>query len=133
MATAIGAIQKAVYAALAGDAVLATKVTGIFDGPPDGQAFPYVTLGEATERPADTFAGRGNEATMTLHIWSQAASFGEALGILAEINRILDRAALAVTGFKTVMCAYEWSETLRDPDGVTRHVPVRFRFIVEQI
>lgn len=133
MATALGEIQKSVYAALTGDAALMTLIAGVFDGPPDGQAFPYITLGEATEAPADTFAGRGNEATLTLHIWSQASSFGQALGILTRMNQVLDRAALVVTGFVTVMCVYEFSQTVRDPDGVTRHVPVRYRVLVEEI
>lgn len=132
MSTALLEIQKAVYAKLTGDATLMSKVTGVFDAVPQNQAFPYIVIGDATEVPWDHMGGkRGHETTMALHIWSRYNGFAEALGILADVNRLLDRAALAVTGFATVQCAYEWSTTLRDPDGITRHVPVRYRLLVE--
>ncbi|MDP2124787.1 MAG: DUF3168 domain-containing protein, partial [Parvibaculum sp.] len=41
------ALQKAVYAALSADTVLAALVAArIYDNPPDDAGFPYLTLGE---------------------------------------------------------------------------------------
>ncbi len=133
MSAALFEIQKAIYAKLTGDAVLMGKVAGVFDAVPPNQAYPYLVIGDATEVPWDLFGTLGNEITMTMHIWSRYAGFAEALNILAEINRVLNRAALVLTGYNTFVCIYEWSETLRDPDGITRHVPVRYRIIVETL
>lgn len=129
--TSLWEIQKAVYAALTGDAVLMAKVKGVFDKVPDGQTYPYVTVGDATEVKDDTFTSKGFQATITCHIWSQYPGFKEALEILGEMNRILDGPSLIVFGFSHVYTRMEFCETLRDPDGVTRHVPVRYRIMTE--
>ncbi len=132
MPTALLEIQKAVYAKLTGDATLMSKITGVFDAVPQNQAFPYIVIGDGTEITWDHMGGkRGYEVTMTLHIWSRYNGYAEALGILAELNRLLDRAVLVVAGFATVQCAYEWSMPSRDPDGITRHLPARYRLLVE--
>jgi hypothetical protein len=133
MSSALSPIQQAIYNRLTGDSALMTKVTGVFDYVPDNQAFPYVTLGEATSNPYRTFSRFGEEVTITCHIWSRYDGFKEALDILNEMNRLLaDKDDLSVTGYDLICCFYEFSETLRDPDGITRHVPVRYRLVVQK-
>jgi hypothetical protein len=109
------------------------KVTGVFDQVPTGQKFPYVTIGDATEVPDRVFGGQYMDDTITLHIWSQAAGFKEALGIFSELNRILDGRTLSISGFDHIYTNYEFSTTLRDPDGLTRHISVRYRVLVTEL
>lgn len=130
--TALGEIQNAIYNVLTGDLTLMGKITGVFDYVPGGQAYPYVVIGDAKEFSVDTFSRCGREVTETIHVWSETQSFEEAISILWDINRLLDRANLSLTGLVTVRCAYESAETLRDPDGVRRHVPVTFKILVEE-
>ena len=130
--TALGEIQNAIYSSLTGDPTIMGKITGVFDNVPGGQAYPYVVIGDAKELSVDTFSRCGREITETIHVWSEAQGFEEAINILGDINRLLDRANLTLTGFITVRCAYESAETLRDPDGVRRHVPVTYKILVEE-
>jgi Protein of unknown function (DUF3168) len=132
MSSSLLPIQQAIYNRLTGDSVLMAKVTGVFDYVSDNQAFPYITIGEATSNPFRTFSRFGEEVTVTLHIWSRYDGSKEALEILNEMNRLLADQDLAVTGYDTVACFYEFSETLRDPDGITRHLVVRYRIITQK-
>jgi hypothetical protein len=128
--TATLAVQTAIYATLAADGPL-TALAGIYDEPPQGAAFPYVTIGEATEVPWDTFGRQGRELVCTLHVWSRAKGFTEAATILQNVLRLLDRAALTVANYTAVRCVYEFGQPMRDPDGITRHIVARFRVSVE--
>lgn len=126
-------IQKTIYSMLKSDTSLMSKIKGVFDDVPDNQAFPYIVIGDATEVPANTFGQNGYEATVTLHIWSRYKGFAEALQILDEVNRILDGKNIVCEGLGDVFCWYEFSETMRDPDGITRHIPVRYRIISKEV
>src|SRR3546814_11520217 len=49
MSAAVIAVQAAAVAAMRAHAPLANAVSGVFDGPPPGVCFPYVTVGERSE------------------------------------------------------------------------------------
>jgi hypothetical protein len=95
---------------------------------------PYVVLGEATETPDNDHGGYGSETLHTLHIWTQAEGFTEALEIADELTRLLDhrRDALEVDGHRVVAIRHEMTRTLRDPRPELRHVPVSYRITTEQ-
>ena len=132
MASALLAIQRAIFAKLSGDTALMALVKGVFDDVPENQAFPYVVIGEATETPSNTFGRKGKDVTCTIHIWSQAKGNTEALTILDRLNDLLDFEPLAVAGYEVIAVEYENAVTLREPDGVTRQVPVRYRVRVKE-
>lgn len=130
--SALLSIQKAIFDRLTFDETLMSKVTGVFDDVPEGHAFPYVTIGDATSSPFRTMSRFGEEVTITLHIWSQYKGFKEANEILTELNRLLADQDLVVDGYDVMSSMYEFSETIRDPDGKTRHLPVRYRIVVQK-
>jgi hypothetical protein len=45
------------------------------------------------------------------------------------VHTLLHDSSLSQTGFNLVNMRYEFSDVLRDPDGVTRHGIIRFRAI----
>lgn len=120
-------LQVAVRQRLLADPILMAKIKGVFDSVPNDQAFPYVTIGDVTSSPYRTFDRFGEECTITLHIWSRYNGFKEAAEILDDLNRILADTVFSVPGWDMEACYYNFSETLRDPDGITRHIPVRYR------
>lgn len=130
--SALRPLQVAVYGELSGDAPLAAMVTGIFDAVPDQQPYPYSVIGDATAVPFRTFGRDGAEVTITVHTWSQFAGFSEAQAIDGRIQEVLDDAELEVEGFGVVMFNYEETTTIRDPDGITRHLASRYRVIVQE-
>lgn len=126
------AIQTAIYSRLTGDSTLMSKITGVYDDVDQDIQFPYVTIGDATSNPWRTMTRFGEEVTITLHIWSRYKGFKEALGILGDLNRLLADQSLSVTGYDVCASYYDFSETMRDPDGHTRHVPVRYRIQLQK-
>ena len=50
--------------------------------------------------------------------------------IMDRIHDLLHDSNLSVTGFNLVNLRFEFSDILRDPDGITRHGVMRFRAII---
>lgn len=120
-------IQQAVHARLIADVTLMAKVTGVFDGVPAQQPFPYVIVGDATEMPDNAHNQDGHDTTLTIRIASRYEGFKEALSIAQRIDVLLDDQLLVVTGWGSIKTQREFRETMRDTDGVTRHVVQRYR------
>ena len=120
-------LQQAVFTALTGDAPLMAMITGIHDHVPEGAAFPYVTMGEASAIAWGAAGVDGVESTLILHVWSRSRGRKEVKQITAEMHRILHDADLAVTGHALIWLRFEQSRSLLDADGATYHGIARFR------
>lgn len=133
MASAGWALQKAVHAALTADAAVVGLLGGpqVFDDVPQQTAFPYVTLGQSTERDWSTATEDGAEHVLTLHVWSKRAGRKETREIMEAVRGALHDQALAVGGHRLVNLRHEFSEARRDADGETYHGIVRYRAVTE--
>lgn len=128
----LGQLQIALVAKLTSDTALMSKVSGVYDQPPVGEAaYPYVTVGDAVPTLFDAFDVRGRTVLVTVHVWDRHKGNRRANPIVADLNRLLDRGSLNVSGLSVVSCLFEDANPMRDPDGVTRHIPVRYRIIVQ--
>lgn len=125
------AIQEMMFRKLTGDAVLIAKVSGVFDAHPEPQVFPYVTIGDGYSNPFVQFERMGEEVYCNIHIWSRYKGFKESQEISADIQRLLAQKEHDVNGFGIVACYFDTSETMRDADGITRHVILRYRFLIQ--
>ena len=127
------ALRAAVHDALVADAALAAVLGGpkVYDEPPRGAAFPYVTLGEA--RVADFAAGSepAQEHQLTLHAWSRQGGHREAHAIAGALLQALDDAPLALTDHALVNFRFAVADVRREADGRTYHALVRFRAVTE--
>lgn len=137
--TSLSEVQAAIYAILVPsgtlDATLAALgVTGVFDfrAVPENQAFDYITLGDATEMPDNAFARRGYDSKILLHIWSRQLGVKTADSILARLNALLDQKPLTLATQSHVYTMYDWSHHIADPDGLTLHVPVRYKIFTQE-
>jgi hypothetical protein len=131
-------IQKAIYDTLANDYTLSALVTGVYDSVPQAEdagtdtAFPYITVGDDTALDWNTDTSNGKEATITIHSWSRYRGRAEVKEIQGAIYQALHLANISVQGYNLVECWSEYSETLVDPDGLTRHGVQRFRMIIDK-
>ena len=126
------ALQKAVFAALAGDAGVAALVGDrIYDAPPRHAAFPYVRLGEARMSDWSTGTEAGGEHRLTLHVWSRERGKAECWAVIEAIDAVLNDAALGLDGASLVNLRTETAEARRDGDGITWHGVMRFRAVTE--
>lgn len=118
-------VQTALFDALA--AALAPVPVVDHAGP--NQAFPYVTIGEFVGAPAETLAEQGADLDVTVHVWSRQAGMQECQALMTAAKSALDRQRLPATGFQWVDTQWLSAQTLREPDGATRHGILRFRVL----
>lgn len=121
--------QTALYGLLSVE--LAPSI-GVHDEVPEGAAFPYVVIGEATVGPDNTHDRFGHVATVTLHVWSTAHGYSETLGIVGQLLELLDHQTLTIAGVDAVVVRWQQTVTMRDPDRDLRHGVVRFSISTEQ-
>lgn len=145
--SAESAIQKAIYDQLISDSGLAallaknvnnSSLPAIYDAVPEPKdagsdlPFPYVTIGDDTMLDWDTDTSVGKEATITIHSWSRYRGRLQVKDVQGAIYNALHLSQLAVDGYDTVLCFSEYSESILDPDGLTRHGVQRFRLIIDK-
>lgn len=127
------AVQQSVFSRLT--AALDVPVYDHVPQPADGgdaQNFPYVAIGDDTAIDWDTDTSDGWEITLTIHAWSRARGRLEVKALQGEIWSALHRHDLDVPGYNTIFCYGEFSETILEPDGLTRHGVQRFRIVLDR-
>lgn len=125
------ALQEAIYSRLSNDSTLTdTNGASVYDEVPEGSSYPYVTIGESTALDYSTKDVSGSEQTLTLHVWSQYRGSKETKNIMDRLHDLLHNYSLSVTGANLINLRLEFSDLLRDPDGITRHGVVRFRAVL---
>ena len=130
------ALQSAVVTALIANADLTTATGGaprIFDDVPPATPYPYLSIGQTTERDWSTGTEDGREHTLTLHVWSRTPGRRQVHEIAALVRATLHLAALTLTGHRLINLRHEFSESRREPDGETYRALVRFRAVTEAI
>ncbi|MFJ6386449.1 DUF3168 domain-containing protein [Streptomyces sp. NPDC091972] len=125
--------QAGIREALLADAPLMDLIKGVFDWVEEKQPYPYITIGEATETPANAHDRYGSEVLETLHIWDQNRGFAQSLTIAARVIQALDHTPLTIVGHVHRWTRFVSLQTLRDPapPGDIRHVPMTFRIGTE--
>lgn len=117
-------IDVAVAAALTGDALLAARLVGdkLYSGvAPKDALFDYLVLGDGSEDQFRTFGRQGHTNDLAIHIWSRGLQKQGVLLIYDDIERVLDRQILSLTGNTMVQLATRLQAVLADPDGITFH------------
>jgi hypothetical protein len=135
MASASAALRAAIHDALSSDGALAALLGGakVYDEPPSGAAFPYVTLGEARVSDFSTATEPGEEHQLTLHAWSRNGGHREAHLIAGALLQALDDAPLALADHRLVNLRFATADVRREADGRTYHALVRFRAMTEPV
>lgn len=142
-------VQRAIVARLRADAGLAALLTSakgitpavpaVVDQPAEGQAKPYIRVGDHLSIPDNDHTSFGREVTETLHIWTQTRSSKPGQDIADIVTALLDHqveamsALLAADGHKCVTIRQEFDQALEDPDPQIRHHVLRFRIQTKQL
>ena len=123
-------LQTAIYAALNVSAITTTLACGVYDEVTEGNTYPFISLGEETTIDFSTKTSVGSETTINIHIWSQYKGSKQTKEIMDKVHDLLHDINLTVTGFNLINLRFEFSDIMRDTDGVTRHGVIRFRAII---
>lgn len=122
-------LQSAIYTALNVNAITATLNCGVYDEVIEGNSYPFITLGEETAIDYSTNNLVGAETTINIHIWSRYKGSKQTKEIMDKVHDLLHDVSLTVSGVNLINLRFEYSDILRDPDGITRHGVMRFRAI----
>ena len=108
------------------------RITGVYDHVSEDAEFPYVTIGEQTERAFDTKTSVGENRTIILHCWSQYSGKKEAYEINDLMLQALTKSPLSLEGgFTMVKFEREPGSTVfQDIDGKTYHGVLKVRFYI---
>ena len=122
-------LQKAIFAALTAADVAGDRV---FDRVPDGVSFPYVTIGDEQVIDDGNACGDAWEVYSDVHVWSRPAT-GSKVELKDTVAAVVPavRGITTVTGFDVLLAELTTSRTLRDPDGITEHAVLTFRFLLD--
>lgn len=124
-------LQKAIFSTLDGNVTGVSAATvSIFDDPPQNSTYPYVLIGEETTANSGTKTKDAVEHTITIHVWSQYRGKREIKEIMESVYENLHNTDITVSGASLVNCRQEFSTTLAENDGITRHGVMRFRAVV---
>lgn len=122
------AIQGAVFAAL--NTTPAVAGGRIYDSIPASASFPYVTIGDSDTAGDDNECFDASEVNIQVHVWSRAQGMPEAKQIASTIrDRLVTQ--FSISGFKVTNAEHVLTLSRRDPDGLTSHVIVEFRYLVD--
>lgn len=133
MTNAAWALQAAMFGALAADAAVVGALGGarIYDDPPQGAEYPYLTFAQSLSRDWGAAGADGQEHTVTLHVWSRESGRKQAFAVIDAVRAVLHDATLTLSGHRLVNLQHEASDVRRDAGGDHVHGIVRFRAVTE--
>ena len=123
------ALQSSIYTALNVSAITTTLACGVYDEVVEGNSYPFITLGEETAIDYSTNNLVGAETTINIHIWSRYKGSKQTKQIMDKVHDLLHDVSLTVSGVNLINLRFEYSDIMRDPDGITRHGVMLFRAI----
>ena len=124
-------LQTTVYNALLANNPLTTKLGGnnIYDFVPENTAFPYVKIGDQTMVDDGTKTKKGTDFTLMIHTFSRYRGSKEIKEIMSLVYDVLHESSLSVSGAMNNM-RFEFSDIIKENDGLTTHGMQRFRVFV---
>ena len=122
-------LQKAIVAALKRASIAGGRV---YDSIPAGATFPYVEVAEEQtiddgDQCADMF-----DVFTDIHVWSRAVGKVEAKQI-GEAVRSAITAPLTVEDYSVILHEFDNARIMTDPDGLTSHGILTFRFLLQPV
>ena len=124
------ALQQTVFNALDQSSTLQNLVTDVYDFVPEGTAFPYVKIGEQTMVDNGTKNKQGTDFTIEVHTFSIFRGIVEIKNIMSVVYDILHESSLSVSGADLINMRFEFSDIIKENDGLTTHGVQRFRVFV---
>lgn len=128
-------LQQAVYArlttALTGTAQVYDHVPQSEDGDRTPKSYPYVVIGDGSDREFDCDDATGTDSEVQIDIWSRYRGRKEVKQLMGSIHTALHRQSLSVEGADFGFMTWEFSDDFLEPDGLTRHGVMRFRVVLD--
>ena len=121
------ALQTAVFSALDGNIT-----ADVYDDPPKQCDYPYVVIGDDSFIEFDTDTTVGRNVIASMHIWDNYNGKKRIKQAMGEIDAILNRANLTITGYDSINCVFDSSDIFLERDGKTRHGVITYRLLIDE-
>lgn len=123
-------VQKALVAALKGNSAVSGLVgQRVYDVPPQGVTFPYISLGPRIAQPEiETIDAEGWELSLTIDSWSRKRGSVEAQRMMSAVTDVVNNQEFSLTGHAVVLQRLEFQSLIRETDQITSHGIQRFIF-----
>ncbi len=123
-------LQKAIYEKLTGNSQLMAAVTGIFDNPTQGTAFPFITIGDVSSGDLSNLGKDVIEQQIYLHVWSREGGHKQASDIMEIIYGLLHNGTVTISGKTVVMMRFVTTKIQMESDGWTYHGIMHLKIIL---
>ena len=123
-------LQEALYSSLYGDGTVGGLVEGVFDGVPDDNNLPIVTLGEGTTTDNAMKDLDARDYVFSIDVYSSYRGMKETKTIMSRVYDLLHNHDLSVSGANLITLRCEFTTQVIEGDGVIRHGIMRFRAFI---
>ena len=103
----------------------------VFDGAPQGAAYPFVAIGEVTSGSLDSDADAAVQHRIELDVHSRAGGRREVSDIADRVRVTLEGAALAPAGHRVVSMRHRETAVTASRDGRAYRARIRLRAVTE--
>jgi hypothetical protein len=108
-------LQRALYAALTGDAALRSRAVEVFDGPPPDSRPPYLTIGIDQVRPWRWKDGGGHEHRFQVGAWDKRSEAMPLKVLMADVERVVLSMPRRFEGMRIVTLTLVSAQTRPNP------------------
>src|SRR5215813_3932225 len=127
-------LQAALVSTLKNNAgVQAVVGQRIYDEVPNNPTFPYVSIGDNQVLPDKADCIDGTEIFWQLDGWARDPHFPVCKQISKAVIAAMDDLPLTIDSYANVVCELNTVNYLHEPDGITRHVAINFRFLIQAL
>ena len=126
-------LQRAIVAALKGDAVVTSLVSDrVYDRVPQRTSFPHIALGQFQILPDDVECINAFEVYVDINVWSRTYGTVECRSICSAIYDVLHEIDLNLSGLAAVEMRLQDIKDFVEPDGETTRGVVTFRALIDK-
>lgn len=129
------AFQDALLARLSADAGVQAVLgdpARIYDGAPNGAAYPYLTVGRGVSEVRDAADADLIEHRLTLHLWTRDIARRETKDMLGVIRAAAHEASFALAGGAVLIsCRVVYADVFRTSDSRLAHGVLRVQALIE--
>ena len=127
-------LQAAIVSKLKNDTgVNAVVGQRIYDEVPPNPTFPYITLGDNQVLPDKADCIDGTEIFWQLDGWARDPTFPMPKQISKAVVAAMDDQEIPISNYAIIICEIANINYLHDPDRITRHVAISFRFLIQAV
>lgn len=128
-------IQTMIFNILKSDSSIYLMVDGVYDYVPADKPFPYITIGESTHNEFDTVNTLGDDASISVHVWTRGKSYKghkKTKEIQGAVYDAIHRKDVTLEGYRVNGIDWQNSTVFMDADGLTSHGVQNFRVLIER-